>query len=200
MMKPGDEQWALLPQNGYTGITGQTGADGTNVAAGTYYAVVVSQGQNLTNNTCYGPGSGWGAGSASYTLSSGTDLTALPNTLSYGNDLLFTNAQAGGESKFYQFTVPAGMASIQVSLQNVVGNPQMTLNYGANLVAPGYVVYTYYLVDAYGNYGGTTPSRALTACLFMVPVFRAITRMPAMSCWFMPCRQRRCLLMEAPHR
>jgi hypothetical protein len=155
MMKPGDEQWALLPQNGYTGITGQTGADGTNVAAGTYYAVVVSQGQNLTNNTCYGPGSGWGAGSASYTLSSGTDLTALPNTLSYGNDLLFTNAQAGGESKFYQFTVPAGMASIQVSLQNVVGNPQMTLNYGANLVAPGYVVYTYYLVDAYGNYGGT---------------------------------------------
>jgi hypothetical protein len=34
--------------------------------------------------------------------------------LSYGNDLLFTNAQAGGEMKFYQFNVPAGIASIEV--------------------------------------------------------------------------------------
>src|SRR5208283_3180477 len=66
-----------------------------------------------------------------------------------GNDLLCTNAQAGGETKFYQFTVPAGIASIEVSLQNVEGNPWMTLNYGTNLVAP------YYGFDGYGNYGGT---------------------------------------------
>ena len=74
-----------------------------------------------------------GTGSASYTLTSGIEpVTVLPNTLSYGNDLLFTNAQAGGEMKFYQFTVPAGIASIQVRLQNVVGNPTMYLNNGAN--------------------------------------------------------------------
>jgi hypothetical protein len=141
MMKPGDEQWALLPPNG-----------GTTVTAGTYYAVVVSQGQNLTNGGCgYGnAGGGWGPGGSSYTLSSWIEpATVLPNTLSYGNDLLCTNAQAGGETKFYQFTVPAGIASIEVSLQNVVGNPWMTLNYGTNLVAP------YYGFDGYGNYGGT---------------------------------------------
>jgi hypothetical protein len=61
MMKPGDEQWALLPQNNYYA------QEGTNLTAGTYYVLVASQGQNLVNN-CYGPGSGWGSGSASYTL------------------------------------------------------------------------------------------------------------------------------------
>ena len=72
MMKPGDEQWALLPE------TGQS-----NVTAGTYYVLVVSQGQNLVNN---GPG-GWGTGSASLHVSSGIEpVTALPETLSYGND------------------------------------------------------------------------------------------------------------------
>ncbi len=89
---------------------------------GTYYVLVASQGQNLVNS-CEG------TGSASYTLTSGMEpVTVLPNTLSYGNDLLFTNAQAGGETKFYQFNVPAGMASIEVSLENSVGNPWMTLS------------------------------------------------------------------------
>src|SRR5205814_2096274 len=128
MMKPGDEQWILLPQNnGYV-------AEGTNLTAGTYYVLVASQGQNVTNN-CIGPGSGWGAGNASYTLSSGIELvTPLPNTLSYGNDLTFTNGQAGGELKFYQFNVPAGIASIEVRLENRVGNPAMYMNQGTTMV------------------------------------------------------------------
>jgi len=63
--------------------------------------LVASQGQNLTNN-CNGPGSGWGTGSTSYTLNSWMEPpTVLPDALSYGNDLVFTNAQAGGETKFY---------------------------------------------------------------------------------------------------
>jgi hypothetical protein len=145
MMKPGDEQWALLP---YYDSSGQT-----NLLPGTYYAVVVGQGQNLTNGNCNGPGSGWGTGSASYTLSSWIEpVTVLPNTLSYGNDLLFTNAQAGGEMKFYQFDVPVGIASIEVRLENRVGNPVMGLNSGMALVSP---YYWYYNGNAYGNYGGT---------------------------------------------
>jgi hypothetical protein len=76
MMKPGDEQWALLPLNNGSVM------DGTNLEAGTYYVLVASQGQNVTNN-CYGAGSGWGAGSAGYTLSSVAEsVTQLPNTLS----------------------------------------------------------------------------------------------------------------------
>ena len=76
-----------------------------------------------------------GTGSASYTLDSWAEpATVLPDALSYGNDLVLTNAQAGGEMKFYQFNVPAGMASIEVRLENRVGNPWMTLNCGTNLV------------------------------------------------------------------
>ena len=141
MMKPGDEQWALLPSYN----------NGTNLLPGTYYAVVASQGQNLTNGGCgYGDaGGGWGTGSASYTLSSVAEAAAvLPDTLSYGTDLLFTNAQAGGEMKFYQFNVPLGIASIEVRLENRVGNPEMLLSSGTNLVGTSD---TY----PYGNYGGT---------------------------------------------
>jgi len=124
MVKAGDEQWVLLPQNNGSVM------EGTNLTAGTYYVLVGSQGQNLTNN-CGPSGSGLGSGSASYTLSSGVEpVTVLPNTLSYGNDLVVTNAQAGGEMKFYQFNVPAGIASIEVRLENRVGNPTMYLNNG----------------------------------------------------------------------
>src|SRR5208337_2980988 len=89
------------------------------------------------------------------TLSSWTEAAAvLPDTLSYGNDLLFTNAQAGGEAKFYQFNVPLGIASIEVRLENRVGNPVMFLNSGSNMVGPG-VYPGYYNGYAYGNDGGT---------------------------------------------
>jgi len=150
MMKPGDEQWALLP---YYDGSGQT-----DLLPGTYYAVVVSQGQNLTNANCYGVGSGWGTGSSSYSLSSWLEsATVLANTLSYGQDLLFTNAQAGGALGCYQFNVPAGIASVQVWLEQRVGNPVMFLNHGAMPVGGNW---SYYIngvcVGAqYGNYGCT---------------------------------------------
>ena len=132
MAKPGDEQWSLLPY--YDQVTGVT-----NLLPGTYYVLVGSQGQNPMNS-CEG------TGTASYTLTSGIEpVTTLPNTLSYGNDLLYTNSQAGGSLKYYQFTVPAGIASLQVTLGNTVGAPMMYLNYGTNLVG----------ANVYGNYGGT---------------------------------------------
>ena len=83
MMKPGDEQWCLLPSVNWN--TGQT-----NVWADTYYVTVASQGQNLANN-CEG------TGNASYTLNSWTEPpTVLPDALSYSHDLLWTNGQAAG--------------------------------------------------------------------------------------------------------
>ena len=151
MMKPGDEQWVLLPQNNYYA------QEGTNLTAGTYYVLVASQGQNLTNNG-YGPGSGWGSGSAGYTLSSGSEpVTVLPNTLSYGNDLVLSNGQAGGEMKFYQFNVPVNIASVEVRLENRVGNPAMYLNQGNTLVGTWWMNYGPYSPydNPYGNLGGT---------------------------------------------
>ena len=119
MMKPGDEQWALLPYNDHP--PGRP---------------ICCRGHIM----CWWPARGrtWsttarGTGAPVTRLSSWAEpATVLPDTLSYGNDLLLTNAQAGGEMKFYQFNVPAGMASIEVRLENRVGNPLMTLNYGTN--------------------------------------------------------------------
>ena len=54
----------------------------------------------------------------------------LTGTLTYTNDLVLTNAQQGGELKLYQFEVPAGIASIEVRLEDRVGNPAMHLNSG----------------------------------------------------------------------
>jgi large repetitive protein len=148
MMKPGDEQWTLLPQNNGS-VT-----EGTNLTVGsTYYVLVASQGQNLTNGNC------WGTGSASYRLNSGIEpVTVLPDTLSYSNALSLTNAQAGGQMKFYQFNVPAGIASLEVKLANVVGNPVMYMNQGDDLVGTwwtGWGPYYMTLYDSYGNFGGT---------------------------------------------
>ncbi|HWW00330.1 MAG TPA: hypothetical protein VNZ64_11585 [Candidatus Acidoferrum sp.] len=144
MMKPGDEQWALLPPNGSNSVT-----------AGIYYVLVVSQGQNLTNTYCNGAGSGWGPGAANYTLISEAEpVTVLPATLGYGNDLLFTNGQAGGEMKFYEFVVPAGLPTVEVRLENRVGNPLMDLSRGPAMVGT-WPYNLWYDPDPYGNFGGT---------------------------------------------
>ena len=139
MNKPGDEQWALLPENG----------NGSNVTAGTYYVLVASQGQDLVNN-CEG------TGTSAYTLSSWIDgVTNLAGTIAYGSNASFTNhSQAGGTVEFYQFTVPAGLASIQVTVAAAAGNPTMTLTAGSLLVSP---VYDNEYTDGYGNFGGTGP-------------------------------------------
>src|ERR1035441_10198183 len=140
MIKPGDEQWALLPENG-----------GSNVTAGTYYVLVASQGQNLVNN-CEG------TGDAGYTLSSWIDgVTNLVGTIAYGSDAAYTNSsQPGGTVEFYQFTVLSNTPSIQVTLEDTVGSPVMTFNTGPLLVAPEYYNYSYGPADTYGNYGGTS--------------------------------------------
>jgi len=149
MEKPGDEQWALLPY--YASLYGP------NLVPGTYYVLVASQGQNLVNN-CEG------SGSASYTLSSWTEPpTVLPGVLSYGNDLLWTNSQQGGAMEFYQFTVPAGIWSLEVELENRVGNPVMSLNAGSALVEADE-----YTASFYGNYGGTN-AHWFDASLITIP-------------------------------
>jgi hypothetical protein len=138
MMKPGDQQWALLPPDSN---------NGTNVVAGTYYVLVASQGQNPVNN-CEG------TNTAAYTLTSWVDPgNNLVGTLGLHSDSAFTNSQPGGSLEFYQFTVPPNLPSLQVTLENTVGNPWMTLNTGTFLVSPTSDEVQDY--GEYGNYGGT---------------------------------------------
>ncbi len=147
MMKSGDEQWLLEPLNS-TSVTETSGLPG-----GTYYVLVASQGQ--TNGNCEG------FGAMGYTLTSGTEpITVLPNSLSYGNDLLTSNAQDGGEMRLYRFNVPAGIASIEVSVSNRLGNPIMYLQQGNLQVGTWFGCVPVPSIcssslDPYGNYGGT---------------------------------------------
>jgi hypothetical protein len=192
MMKAGDEQWVLLPRND-GGVN-----EGTNLAGGTFYVLVVGQGQNVTNYCPSLPGSGHGDGQSGYSLSSGIEpVTILPDALSYTNDLVFTNSQQGGEAKFYQFNVPHGIASIEVRLENRVGNPLMTLNGGGDLVRmfqfDGNGTF-----DPYGSYGGIAipnnqwrysnlitipnPRQAFTVFRSTRRAFPAIILMQVISC------------------
>ena len=59
--------------------------------------------------------------------------------------------------KFYQFTVPSNIASIKVSLQNVVGNSTMYMNQGNTMVGTCWINYgpNSGYDNPYGNFGET---------------------------------------------
>jgi len=57
----------------------------------------------------------------------GAQTTALGNVAVGGADLTQADTLEGGEIKFYTFAVPAGLASVQVSLENRTGNPWLGL-------------------------------------------------------------------------
>jgi len=138
MQKAGHEHLVLLPQDGRD-----------NIPAGTYYLVVVSEGVNPS------PGqSRIGAGSSDYSL---TSLGTLP-VLNLGAvnpvDLVWTNALEGGEVAACQFTVPSNTLSMEVRLENRVGNPGMSLLASSRLPQVVWQGYTY--GGDYGNEGGAS--------------------------------------------
>ncbi|HWX23245.1 MAG TPA: pre-peptidase C-terminal domain-containing protein [Candidatus Binatia bacterium] len=113
----------------------------SNIVAGTYYLGVASEGQNPSYPYI-------GTGSSSFTLTSYGPLTVsnigtLDN--SGATDLLVTNTNEAGQFGAFQFIVPPGTLAVQLSLENRVGNPTMTL--GADSQLPGGY-------DSYGNDGG----------------------------------------------
>ena len=130
MQKAGNEHFLLLPPSGQS-----------NIAAGMYYLGVVSEGVN--------PGSisgRIGTNSSSFTIESQGSI-AVDNLGTVGADLLRTNAVEGGEARAYQFTVPPGVPSIEVRLENRAGNPVLTL-ISTNLLP------NFYYAAYYGNDGG----------------------------------------------
>jgi hypothetical protein len=130
MQKPGNEQYLLMP------LSGQS-----NIVAGTYYLGIASEGQNPSYPYL-------GTNSSLFTLTSYGPL-AVSNIgiLDYSGttDLLVTNTNEAGQLSAFQFFVPAGTLALQVSLENRVGNPTMTLRADSQL--PGGS-------DSYGNDGG----------------------------------------------
>jgi len=128
----GNEHYTALPPNGQT-----------NIPAGIYYLAVIGEGQNPNY-----PAGRIGTNTSSFTLTSlgelvVTNLGTVDN--SGATDLVQTDAIEGTELRAYQFMVPAGTLSLQVSLENTIGYPYMSLRAGERLPAP---------LDGYANDGG----------------------------------------------
>jgi hypothetical protein len=134
LQKAGNEHFVLLPEEGQT-----------NIPAGTYYLAIPAEGVNATN------GSRIGTGSSAFTIAS---LGALPVSdlgVLTPADITQAGALEGGEIAAYQFSVPPGTLSMEVRLENRVGNPEMVLRPGTRLPLPN--------SGAYGHEGGYTSGR-----------------------------------------
>ena len=128
MQKSGPERYIMLPPNGQDFVE-----------AGEYYLAAISEGATPSGSTI-------GTGTSSGTLTSHGPLAITD--LGIANAVGITQAitLAGGQTKAYQFTVPAGIASLEVRLDNRVGNP------GLNLI-PGN---RFPSTSGYGIEGGTS--------------------------------------------
>lgn len=139
MQKVGDEHFLLLPPAGQATLAG-----------GTYYVGVAAEGNETTNEFQIG----WG--NSSYTLTSFgeapvTDLGQVgPTAITRSHSL------AGGECRIYQFRVPEGIQNVEISLENKIGDPCMSLKLGDNAPYPGAASQPI-TADPYGNEGGENP-------------------------------------------
>lgn len=131
VQKAGNEHYVLLPTAGKTNIPG-----------GSYYLAVISEGVNPATSTRIG------SGSSSFTLQSLGPVTVTNLGTLAGPDLLSAGALEGGESAFYQFTVPAETPAFELRLEDRVGNPVMVLLTNTPLPHPGSPS------ELYGNEGG----------------------------------------------
>jgi hypothetical protein len=130
MEKLGSEQYLMMPPSGQS-----------NIVAGTYYLAVASQG--IGESSPY-----LGTNSTSYTLTSFgplgvANIGVVDNT--GATDILVTNSSQAGQLSAFQFSVPPLTLSMQVSLENIVGDPVLTLRADSQLPG-GY--------DSYGVDGG----------------------------------------------
>ncbi len=135
VQKDGPERHVILPPD-----------DTEFLFPGDYYLAVVSEGQNPSSGT------NTGIGNSSGTLTSRGSLLVPYLGAATVAGLSQAVSLAGAQMKGYQFTVPAGTASLEVRLNNRVGNPQMALVGGLRL-PPGPILFWPY---NYGSEGGQT--------------------------------------------
>ena len=134
MQKAGPERYALLPLNNQDYLT-----------AGDYYLAVISEGANPpASNTI-------GTGTSSGVLTSNGPLVTTNLGAASVAGITQPVSLAGGQVRSYAFTVPAGTASLELRLDNRVGNPVMSLIGGTRAPQPGDTTNGY---NYYGYIGG----------------------------------------------
>ncbi len=131
LQKTDAEHYVLLPENG-----------ATEIPAGDYYLMVVSEGQSPAT-----PMIGTGTSSAvlrSLGEASITDLGTLP----LAGQLTRADSYEAGEIDLFEFDVPAGVLALEVRLEDEVGDPQLYLRTDALFPrGPGYGIYSGHTAD-----------------------------------------------------
>lgn len=111
----GEENFTLLPENGQTAIP-----------PGDYYLMVVSEGQSPSGSTI-------GTNTASAILRSHGEATFTNiGTLNSPGTTTQAGSYGKGEIRRYRFTVPVGVQTMQIRLDDRVGSPEMNLRLDTN--------------------------------------------------------------------
>jgi large repetitive protein len=154
LRKIGKQQYLLLPADGRATLDAETN-----------YLVVASSGigQDYVNSRV-------GSNMTTYVLESlGSLLVTNLGTgvlpVAGGGSLTQHIAQEGGRVTIWNFTVPAGVAAMQVSLTNQVGNPSLSLVPGTNAPYPHVPAGS---GENYGADGGWTTGRRETFGLMTI--------------------------------
>ena len=125
LQKTGSERYLLLPDNNQTAIT-----------PGDYYFAFIGEGVNPPSSTVIG------TGTSSGTFTNLGPLAVQDLGAASAAGIVHPVSLSGTQVKAYQFTVPAGTASLEVRLDNRVGNPQMVLISGNRIPQPNSSAYT----------------------------------------------------------
>ncbi len=121
IQKAGPERFVVLPRD-----------NAAFIVAGDYYIAVVSEGVNPPNANTIGTGTSSGVLTSLGTLAT-TDLGDA-SAAGIGQFVSLLGAQV----KSFKFNVPVGTASLEVRLDNRVGNPQMALISGEKIPQPSF--------------------------------------------------------------
>ena len=140
MQKAGPERYVMLPQSGQDFIP-----------AGDYFLAAVSEGVNPGNITI-------GTGSSSGTLTSVGPLAVTNLGTANATGTTQPVNLAGGQVKAHQVNIPVGTASLEVRLDNRVGNPRISLTPSIRLPYPNA---TNLQVNEYGIDGGSITGRVV---------------------------------------
>lgn len=144
--KAGQEFFYKYSENYLDGVANDAGV----IHDGYYYIAVISEGQNPVNSSTIG------TGSVGFTLTSVGEMPIADKSVTP----LVVGAPVGwsgetldyGARKVYRFNVPAGLTSMEVRLNNRVGNPTMTLRQDAPGLGRIPVHYDSYYYSAEGGW------------------------------------------------
>lgn len=135
--RPGEESFVFWPANGEEYIPG-----------GTYYLMVVSDGQNPDVDNMR-----IGEGSIDYQLISHGEYVFpedhLIGELMPGEVVTRSGEYAAGQQSYYQFEIPEGIEAVEIRMNTESGSPIMRLT---NSAFPGSIALT-----SYGHYSGYSP-------------------------------------------